>query len=159
MKFAKLGGNEMSNIDLERSLSAAEDRVLADPNQLRQVFLNLLINAADAISSMGKGAAGRLKIITELVTDKQTNPKNPAPMLKIIFKDTGPGIPEDSLGNIFDPFYTTKEPGEGTGLGLSVSFMIVDGFGGKITVDSKFGKGTTMIIYLPLHAENPTHSE
>jgi signal transduction histidine kinase len=76
-------------------------------------------------------------------------------MLKIKFIDNGPGIYAEDLGNIFDPFFTTKEPGKGTGLGLSVSFMIVEGLGGKMTVNSEIGKGTTMIIYLPLHDENP----
>ena len=59
-------------------------------------------------------------------------------------------ISEEEIGNIFDPFYTTKEPGKGTGLGLSVSFMIVQGFGGKMTVDSQKGEGTSMTILLPV---------
>jgi two-component system NtrC family sensor kinase len=67
-----------------------------------------------------------------------------------MFIDNGPGIPEENLGNIFDPFYTTKDPGKGTGLGLSVSFMIVEGFGGKMTVSSKVGEGTTLTLLLPV---------
>lgn len=144
----------MSHIDLKLRLFANNDLVQADPNQLRQVFLNLIINAADAISSRGKETSGQLKIITELESDPETNPKGCRSMLKIMFIDNGPGIQEEDLGNIFDPFFTTKEPGKGTGLGLAVSFMIVEGLGGKMTVDSQFGKGTTMIIYLPLHDEN-----
>jgi signal transduction histidine kinase len=66
-----------------------------------------------------------------------------------MFIDNGPGIPEENIGNIFDPFYSTKEPGKGTGLGLSVSFMIVEGFGGKMTVSSNIGQGTTMTLSLP----------
>ena len=67
-----------------------------------------------------------------------------------MFSDNGPGIPVENLPNIFDPFFTTKDPGKGTGLGLSVSFMIVESLGGKMTVESMPGEGTTMIIYLPL---------
>jgi signal transduction histidine kinase len=70
--------------------------------------------------------------------------------LKIMFIDNGPGIPEENISNIFDPFYTTKDPGKGTGLGLSVSFMIVEGFGGKMSVNSKLGEGTTLTLLLPL---------
>ncbi|MGD8762555.1 MAG: HAMP domain-containing sensor histidine kinase, partial [Desulfobacteraceae bacterium] len=85
-------------------------------------------------------------------TESQGHPS----MLKIRFIDNGPGIPEEDIGNIFDPFFTTKEPGKGTGLGLSVSFMIVEGLGGKMSVNSEIGKGTTMIINLPLF--EPEHS-
>lgn len=141
----------MSNIDLERRLRSKNDIVLADPNQLRQVFLNLMINAADAISSMKKDADGKLIITTELEMDIETGAQPRRSMLKIMFIDNGPGIPEENIKNIFDPFFTTKEPGKGTGLGLSVSFMIVEGLGGKMTVNSEVGEGTTMIIYLPLY--------
>jgi signal transduction histidine kinase len=71
-------------------------------------------------------------------------------LLKISYTDNGSGIAEKDLGNIFDPFYTTKEPGKGTGLGLSVCFMIIQGIGGKIQASSDPGKGTTIDIYLPL---------
>ncbi|MGD8523205.1 MAG: ATP-binding protein [Desulfobacterales bacterium] len=146
----------MSNIDLKRQLSSENDTVLADPSQLRQVFLNLIINAADAISSTDRDVAGQLKITSELETVSETESQGHPSMLKIRFIDNGPGIPEEDIGNIFDPFFTTKEPGKGTGLGLSVSFMIVEGLGGKMSVNSEIGKGTTMIINLPLF--EPEHS-
>jgi signal transduction histidine kinase len=73
--------------------------------------------------------------------------------LKILFADNGPGIAEENLSNIFDPFFTTKDPGRGTGLGLSVSFMIVESLGGKMTGTSELGKGTTLVISLPLYSE------
>jgi len=169
----------MSNIELECCLEAQNDRVLADANQLRQVFLNLIINAADAISSGGKTVDGKLLIKSAL--DGETpetegndavdahhgaganenpgrsrwpDPKRPSrdrkAYLKIMFIDNGPGIPEENISNIFDPFFTTKEPGKGTGLGLSVSYMIVEGFGGQMRVDSKIGQGTTMTLQLPV---------
>ena len=140
----------MSNIELECRLEAQNDKILADSNQLRQVFLNLIINAADAISSEGKAVNGKLLIQSSTTGDRQDKPENGQKYLKILFIDNGPGIPEENLANIFDPFYTTKDPGKGTGLGLSVSFMIVEGFGGKMTVNSNVGEGTTLTLLLPL---------
>jgi signal transduction histidine kinase len=121
----------MSNIELECRLQAQNDKVLADSNQLRQVFLNLIINAADAVSSEGEAVNGKLSIQSTLAGEKPEQPQNQQKHLKIMFIDNGPGIPEENIANIFDPFYTTKDPGKGTGLGLSVSFMIIEGFGGK----------------------------
>jgi two-component system NtrC family sensor kinase len=66
------------------------------------------------------------------------------------FRDNGAGIPQEILPFIFDPFYTTKEPGKGTGLGLSVSFMIIQGFGGMLEAESTVGEGTTMTVRLPI---------
>ncbi|MGD8757129.1 MAG: ATP-binding protein, partial [Desulfobacterales bacterium] len=111
---------------------------------------NLIINAADAVSSTGKSVNGKLVIKSEQVTERQPKSAEQQHLLKLVFIDNGPGIPKDDIGNIFDPFYTTKEPGKGTGLGLSVSFMIVQGFGGKMTVHSKKGEGTSMTILLPV---------
>jgi signal transduction histidine kinase len=139
----------MSSTELECRLEAQNDKVLADSNQLRQVFLNLIINAADAISSGGKPANGKLLIQSSLAGEAPEQPQDRQTHLKIMFIDNGPGIPEENIANIFDPFYTTKEPGKGTGLGLSVSFMIIEGFGGKMTVSSAIGKGTTMTLLLP----------
>jgi signal transduction histidine kinase len=173
----------MSNIELECRLEAQNDRVLADSNPLRQVFLNLIINAADAVSSEDEDNAvnGKLLIQSSLVgetpeyehgyeydhEDDAVAVENPARSrpracnqetqlqdqqkhLKIMFIDNGPGITEENIANIFDPFYTTKDPGKGTGLGLSVSFMIIEGFGGKLTVSSEIGGGTTMTVLLPV---------
>ncbi|MBW2409356.1 MAG: hypothetical protein JRF72_06120, partial [Deltaproteobacteria bacterium] len=149
----------MSDIELQRSLIAEKDLVEADPNQLRQVFLNLIINAADAISSMDNEnngqKGGQLEISTTIQKNLNSGATANGSMLKIMFSDNGPGIPVENLPNIFDPFFTTKDPGKGTGLGLSVSFMIVESLGGKMTVESMPGEGTTMIIYLPLAAGEP----
>ena len=140
----------MSDVALECRLEAENDRVLADSNQLRQVFLNLIINATDAITSEGQAENGKLLIQSALVGETPDQPPGLKTHLKIMFIDNGPGIPEENIGNIFDPFYSTKEPGKGTGLGLSVSFMIVEGFGGKMTVSSDIGRGTTMTLLLPI---------
>jgi signal transduction histidine kinase len=142
----------MSPVRLYLDLKAENDLCACDDNQLRQVFLNLVINAADAIRTGGPGAAGDLVVATE-----NSNGNGPgaaaAPArrwLNVRFSDNGPGIPEAEIANVFDPFYTTKEPGKGTGLGLSVSFMIVQSFGGRIHAESAAGRGTTMTVCLPV---------
>jgi signal transduction histidine kinase len=140
----------MANIEVKLKLSAEKDTVFADANQLRQVFLNLIINAADAISSSKKKLPGEIIIQTTLKPGSGSDDANIS-MLKTIFIDNGPGISDENLGNVFDPFYTTKEPGKGTGLGLSVSFMIIENFGGKIEATSIEGEGTTMTVSLPLY--------
>jgi signal transduction histidine kinase len=140
----------MSDVALECRLEAENDKVLADSNQLRQVFLNLIINATDAISSGDQADKGKLLIQSALVGETPDQPPGRKTHLKIMFIDNGPGIPEENIGNIFDPFFSTKEPGKGTGLGLSVSFMMVEGFGGKMTVSSDIGQGTTMTLLLPV---------
>jgi signal transduction histidine kinase len=140
----------MSNIELSLDLSAESDTVLADPDQLRQVFLNLIINAADAISGDETANGGKVKISTRYEKDSDSNGHGASNNLKILFADNGPGISEENLSNIFDPFFTTKDPGKGTGLGLSVSFMIVESLGGKMTGTSELGKGTTLAISLPI---------
>ena len=141
----------ISKIEIALNLAAEDDTVLADSNQLRQVFLNLIINAADAISAEGGNAGGKLEITTTLETKTDPDSKNPATRLKIMFIDNGPGIAAEHLDNIFDPFFTTKDPGRGTGLGLSVSFMIVESLGGTMIVTSDIGRGTTMTLSLPVH--------
>lgn len=121
----------VSNIEISLNLAAEKDTVWADSNQLRQVFLNLIINAADAINSNGHDSGGKLTISTKLKKHTDSVARPASTYLDISFADDGPGIPQDSLANIFDPFYTTKDPGKGTGLGLSVSFMIVESLGGQ----------------------------
>ena len=145
----------MAAVRLRLELGADDDRVWGDGLQLRQVFLNLLINAADAIGGDQGQVEGELLVSTG-------NPpvgEGDDPMLVIAFSDNGPGIPAEALANIFDPFYTTKEPGKGTGLGLAVSFMIVESLGGRIEVKSQLGQGTTMTILLPLASTKETQNE
>ena len=70
--------------------------------------------------------------------------------VELSFQDNGPGIPQKERAHIFDPFYTTKEPGRGTGLGLSVCYRIVEDLGGTMGVESELGKGTTIKVSLPI---------
>ena len=132
----------MEGIRTRLELRAQKDTVLADPNQLQQVFLNILMNAADALDQgMGEGGIKQLTIRSERIEGS----------VELRFSDNGPGIPEKEILRIFDPFYTTKEPGKGTGLGLSVCYRIVEGLGGTIKAESNAGEGTTVIVSLPLH--------
>ncbi len=140
----------MSNIELTLSLEAQSDQVLADPNQLRQVFLNLAINAADAIAADREEKQGKLEIMSEVIGKNLASKKHFMKSIEIRFIDNGSGISQKILDNIFDPFFTTKAPGQGTGLGLYVCFMIVDSLGGNIQAHSAEGQGMTMTITLPL---------
>jgi signal transduction histidine kinase len=144
-----------SGIDIKTDLNAVEDRVMSDPNQLRQVFLNLIINAVDAISTSKNRLTGKLLIRSKVIYCPDDEAENKQPILKISFIDNGSGIPAENIGNIFDPFYTTKEPGKGTGLGLFVSFTLLEGMGGKIEAESVEGEGTTMSIYLSIYGVVP----
>lgn len=108
-----------------------------DPNQMLEVFVNIIINAMDA---MAKG--GELGIETGLTAD--------AKAVEIRISDTGCGISKENLEKVFDPFFTTKEVGKGTGLGLAVTYGIIDGHNGSIDVESEVGKGTMFVIKLPL---------
>lgn len=105
------------------------------PSQLRQVFMNLLVNAAQAIPEQG-----RITVSTRRCGD----------MVEIEIADTGHGIPADVLSRVFDPFFTTKPVGKGTGLGLSVSYGVVRSHGGEINVTSQPGLGSTFTVRLPI---------
>jgi two-component system NtrC family sensor kinase len=108
--------------------------VVADENQLQQVFFNIILNAYQVMPEGGK-----LHITSRLQEGT----------VQAVFSDTGPGIPKENIHHIFDPFFTTKEVGEGTGLGLSVSYGIVKQHGGTIEVQSENGSGATFIVKLP----------
>lgn len=135
----------MEGIKINLDLRASRDTILADPNQLHQVFLNIILNAADALSGEGltdEPGKKEIRIISE-------NPNES--IIELRFIDNGPGIAEEELIHVFDPFYTTKDPGKGTGLGLSVCYWIVEGQGGEIRAESVTGKGTAIIVGLPIH--------
>jgi two-component system NtrC family sensor kinase len=110
--------------------------------QLNQVWMNLLVNAAQAVS----GGGGEVRITTRADGESAI----------IAVSDTGCGIAPEHLNRIFDPFYTTKPVGEGTGLGLSISFGIVERHGGKITVNTVLNEGTTFTVTLPVHIKIPS---
>ncbi len=138
-----------AKLDIELNLTADEDEFKANPNRLRQVFLNLIINAADAVSVSQNQDNGRLFISSRI--RKATISGKDQQCLELSFTDNGIGISDKDIENIFDPFYTTKDPGKGTGLGLSVTFQIIESLGGGIEARSNGDQeGTSLIIYLPL---------
>ncbi|MFH2132309.1 MAG: ATP-binding protein, partial [bacterium] len=116
-------------------------RIKCFPQKLSQVFVNLLINAAQAI-----GEKGMITIKTEKGKSLRRMGNK---MIKITISDSGCGIPEDKLNRIFDPFYTTKSVETGTGLGLSIAYDIIKAHGGRISVKSKPEAGASFIITLP----------
>jgi signal transduction histidine kinase len=128
---------------VEVVLSLGDDlpRVRADAEQLRQVFLNLAINAVQAMTQGGK-----LTISTTVRKSGRRSAQ--AQFLEVRFRDNGPGIPGPELKNLFIPFYTTKE--KGTGLGLPISQRIIENHGGTIEVRSRLGVGSTFTVVLPV---------
>jgi signal transduction histidine kinase len=114
------------------------------PNQINQIFMNMLVNGAQAIKNEG--------VIT-IRTFREDD------IVNVQFSDTGVGIPPENLPRIFDPGFTTKGVGVGTGLGLSICFKIVQDHGGRIDVDSEPGKGSTFTIRLPLEGKEPRKSQ
>jgi len=124
-------------IEIEAKLAENLPETMGDRSRLEEVFLNLFINAADAMNGSGK-----LAIATGLSTNNS---------IRILISDTGKGIDKEYLSHIFEPFFTTKEPGQGTGLGLSIVYGIIQKHNGIIDAESEPGKGTTFIISLPAY--------
>jgi two-component system NtrC family sensor kinase len=125
------------SIRLELQLGGELPKLNSDRGQLQQVLLNIINNAIDAV------ADGGLITITTMLSGMDR--------VRISVRDTGQGIPRDSLKHIFEPFFTTKKAGNGTGLGLSISYGIIQRLGGTISVESEVGKGTCFTIEIPIH--------
>jgi PAS domain S-box-containing protein len=137
------------HIQINRDLVADPPGVIADPTQIEQVFMNIIMNAAEAMQG-----DGRLDIKTALSAGGK--------YLDTVIADSGPGITENDIGRIFEPFYTTKGPsskGSGTGLGLAISYGIIEKHNGTITVASSEGKGTTFTVRLPVEDEKDTETK
>ncbi|MBC2695703.1 MAG: two-component sensor histidine kinase, partial [Desulfobacteraceae bacterium] len=134
----KLAQNQIkvTGTKIETQIQTHLPQIRGDKQQLKQVFLNLILNALDAV-----GKQGTIKISLEQAD-------NPG-FLAVKVEDNGSGIPDYILPNIFDPFFTTKGPGKGTGLGLSVSHGIVNIHGGQISIESEEGKYSRFTVILP----------
>jgi signal transduction histidine kinase len=123
-----------SRIHVEASLGSGLPPVYGNSGKLQQVFVNLFLNARDAMMSGG-----------ELCVRTSMNDE----MVVVEIRDNGVGIPPDEIKRIYDPFFTTKTTGKGTGLGLAVTYGIIQEHGGRILVDSEPGKGTHFRLKLP----------
>jgi PAS domain S-box-containing protein len=128
-------GKKSKDIDFVLELDSALPRITLVQDQIIQVFINLLLNAVDAM----EGKPGEIKILSRL------NNQN----IQVMVIDKGKGISDEIKNKIFEPFFTTKKVGEGTGLGLWVSYGIVKNFAGEIDVESDVGVGSTFIVTLP----------
>jgi hypothetical protein len=138
---------KVPDVDLQLECPGGCDVVIASGQELRQVFLNCLLNAADSIGEQGADFPGR---ITVSCSQLQGAP----PMIRVAIADNGKGIEEQWLETIFDPFFSTKEPGKGTGLGLSVSHSILESVGGRIRAANIAGGGAEIVIELPVAASS-----
>jgi len=107
----------------------------AKPDEIQQIFLNILRNAVQAMEGRGKIFLASSHVNNEILVE---------------IRDTGPGIPSEYLSRVFDPFFTTKGQGEGTGLGLNIVHGLIEKYGGRINVDSKLGEGTIFNISFPV---------
>ena len=140
-----------SDIEIRKNFPESKLVIMGDPTQINQVMVNLCTNAAHAMN--GSGGVIELNITTKVIgidpiTSFSDLPQGPYAELTI--SDTGHGIPNDVIKRVFDPYFTTKEPGKGTGMGLSVVHGIVKSHGGIIKVDSRVGSGSVFTVYVPL---------
>jgi signal transduction histidine kinase/ActR/RegA family two-component response regulator len=130
-----------NNIKVARDYATDLPKLLVDPHQMQQVFLNIVNNARQAIEA--HRPHGGVSLSTRRIGD----------FVQIRFEDDGPGMSAETVAKIFDPFFTTKPVGKGTGLGLSLSYGIIQEHGGTISVESVIGNGTTFVIVLPVTEE------
>ena len=134
--------HKLNNIEVKRRLAPDLPEIMADYFQMQQVFINIIINAEYFMNETRNGG-------TLTVTTKRRNDT-----VVVSIADDGPGISEECLGQIFNPFFTTKEVGKGTGLGLSICHGIVTEHGGKIYAESEPGKGATFVVELPISKQS-----
>jgi PAS domain S-box-containing protein len=145
-----------ATIEIRQKIETSSDLILADPTQMHQVLMNLCANAGQAMKNTG----GVLEIgLREAVIDASSILRHPelklSRYLELYVRDTGHGIAPENLGRIFEPYFTTRQKGEGTGLGLAVVHGIVKDHGGEIRVDSEPGRGALFTIFLPLMEDRP----
>ena len=149
-----------STIDVNYFILTEKDCVLGDPTQIHQVLMNLCTNAAHAMKEHG----GVLELSLDLSSLNQEEISfdsfKKGPYVRLSVKDTGTGIPKEHIERIFEPYFTTKDPGQGTGLGLAVVHGIIKSLNGEIKVYSEPGKGTVFHVYIPCvdYSEQPAEN-
>ncbi len=152
-----------AHVQLVESLPQDQDPeqgcVLGDPTQIQQVLLNLVANAGQALNARG----GRLEVGLEAkkLGASRRGPLGLPPGEYLVFRvaDNGPGMPEEVRRRVFEPYFTTKPPGQGTGLGLAVAHGIVQAHQGAIQVQSKPGQGSCFLVWLPRAAQAAAEAE
>ena len=145
-----------NTIDIQQDIQITNETILADPTQIKQIMMNLCINASHAMEQTG----GKLTTTVENVFLDDSSAKDYPDLksgkyVKVVVSDTGPGIDPKIINRIFDPYFTTKGIGKGSGMGLAVVHGIVKSHSGAITIDSTLGKGTKFIMFFPLVTEKP----
>jgi signal transduction histidine kinase len=138
-----------TSVEFEQHISDDPCNIMGDATQINQIVMNLVTNAADAMSEKG----GLLEVTLENIALQEEKPCfigfYPPVYVRLKVRDTGEGIEPEIMDRIFEPYYTTKEIGKGTGMGLSVVHGIVKRHNGGIRVESELGKGTIFEIYFP----------
>jgi PAS domain S-box-containing protein len=145
-----------TSIEIQKEIES-ESLIMGNATQIHQVLMNLCTNAAQAMDDTGGVLEVSLKDVAFDKEDSVIGLKK-GDYLEIKVSDTGVGIVPENIGSIFEPYFTTKEPGEGTGLGLAVVQGVIESYGGKINVESQLGKGTTFTIHLPITKKRSDHN-
>ncbi len=146
------------SIDIEMFLEENLPMIEGDPSQMQQVTLNLCVNARDAIKGSGKIIIETNKVVLEEGEASTKSELKPGTYVTVSVTDTGIGMDKETLQRIYEPFFTTKEVGKGTGLGLAMVYGVVKNHEGLINVYSEVGEGTTFMIYLPAITDSENNS-
>lgn len=136
------------SVELAVEMSGEIPPVLANPTQLEEALVNLAINARDAMDGTGRCTV-RLRRATEVPASAIPMRASDEPMVELAVSDTGCGMPPEVMRQLFQPFFTTKPPGRGTGLGLPMVRSVIEQNGGRVAVESEVGRGTTFRLFLP----------